>query len=395
MRSAARSARALRCPRRRHRRRPRGHAPASRSASASTRSSTGGPSSGIDPAATTWSSADSVSRRRPSADAQHVVERARVGSSRPASFDDVARRARTGRRSAGGGTRSAACGCGSSAGPSADRWSRARTRRASGGSSSVFSSAFDARRREHVDLVEDVHLVPARRCRARPCSMRSRMSSTPLFDAASSSSTSNDVPASIARHELAHAARLAVADVRAVEGLGEDARGRGLAGAARSAEQVGVRRPGRRARRCAGPARRAPGRRTSRTAGAGSGGRGTVVAMPARLPAGFRPASRRGARLPLATRPPCQVAAGSCATAAREPSQGREAAALSGSCGVPQIAWPSPASGGRCVDAPGGMRERPNRHAWKACVGQPTVGSNPTPSAQPRRPATVCSVGAL
>ena len=28
------------------------------------------------------------------------------------------------------------------------------------------------------------------------------------------------------------------------------------------------------------------------------------------------------------------------------------------------------------------MRERPNRHAWKACVGQPTVGSNPTPSAQ-------------
>jgi hypothetical protein len=27
------------------------------------------------------------------------------------------------------------------------------------------------------------------------------------------------------------------------------------------------------------------------------------------------------------------------------------------------------------------MRERPNRHAWKACVGQLTVGSNPTPSA--------------
>ena len=27
------------------------------------------------------------------------------------------------------------------------------------------------------------------------------------------------------------------------------------------------------------------------------------------------------------------------------------------------------------------MRERPNRHAWKACVGKLTVGSNPTPSA--------------
>src|SRR5262249_13795822 len=31
------------------------------------------------------------------------------------------------------------------------------------------------------------------------------------------------------------------------------------------------------------------------------------------------------------------------------------------------------------------MRERPNRHAWRACVGQPTVGSNPTPSATLRR----------
>ena len=34
---------------------------------------------------------------------------------------------------------------------------------------------------------------------------------------------------------------------------------------------------------------------------------------------------------------------------------------------------------------PGGVRERPNRHAWKACVGKPTVGSNPTPSAHDRR----------
>ena len=36
--------------------------------------------------------------------------------------------------------------------------------------------------------------------------------------------------------------------------------------------------------------------------------------------------------------PLSHVAVGSCATAAREPSQGREAAALSGTCGVPQIA---------------------------------------------------------
>jgi hypothetical protein len=33
---------------------------------------------------------------------------------------------------------------------------------------------------------------------------------------------------------------------------------------------------------------------------------------------------------------------------------------------------------------PGGVRERPNRHDWKSCVGQPTVGSNPTLSAQRR-----------
>ena len=32
----------------------------------------------------------------------------------------------------------------------------------------------------------------------------------------------------------------------------------------------------------------------------------------------------------------------------------------------------------------GGVRERPNRHDWKSCVGQPTVGSNPTSSAQGR-----------
>ena len=32
-------------------------------------------------------------------------------------------------------------------------------------------------------------------------------------------------------------------------------------------------------------------------------------------------------------------------------------------------------------DTFGGVRERPNRHAWKACEGRPSVGSNPTSSA--------------
>ena len=33
------------------------------------------------------------------------------------------------------------------------------------------------------------------------------------------------------------------------------------------------------------------------------------------------------------------------------------------------------------VEGHGGVRERPNRHAWKACEVQASVGSNPTPSA--------------
>ena len=42
-------------------------------------------------------------------------------------------------------------------------------------------------------------------------------------------------------------------------------------------------------------------------------------------------------------RPTCfQVAVGPCAIGVREPSQGRKAAALSGTCGVPQSAWPPP-----------------------------------------------------
>ncbi len=39
--------------------------------------------------------------------------------------------------------------------------------------------------------------------------------------------------------------------------------------------------------------------------------------------------------------------------------------------------------------APGGVRERPNRHAWKACEGRPSVGSNPTSSATASPPRGV------
>jgi len=61
--------------------------------------------------------------------------------------------------------------------------------------------------------------------------------------------------------------------------------------------------------------------------------------------------------------PVWNVMVGSCATPAREPSQGREAAALSGSWGVPQTTWPSLSRPGRRVqmmgpnDSPDGFRQ--------------------------------------
>ena len=45
-----------------------------------------------------------------------------------------------------------------------------------------------------------------------------------------------------------------------------------------------------------------------------------------------------GAQAILSPSPLSHVVVGSCATGAREPSQGRKAAALSGTSGVPQIA---------------------------------------------------------
>src|SRR5262245_42922103 len=64
---------------------------------------------------------------------------------------------------------------------------------------------------------------------------------------------------------------------------------------------------------------------------------------------------------------------GSGATCAREPSQVRKEAALSGNARVPPGRLMHAASGPLVSRLPGGMRERPNRHAWKACEGQPSV----------------------
>jgi large conductance mechanosensitive channel len=61
-------------------------------------------------------------------------------------------------------------------------------------------------------------------------------------------------------------------------------------------------------------------------------------------------------------RPLWGVTVGSCATGAREPGQGRKAAALSDACRVPQIAWPSlPKAGAFCFDygSPGAQSSTP------------------------------------
>ena len=66
------------------------------------------------------------------------------------------------------------------------------------------------------------------------------MSSTERFEAASISITSSEVPSAIDDAGLADAARRQGRPVDAVQRAGEDLRHRGLAGAARADEQVGV-----------------------------------------------------------------------------------------------------------------------------------------------------------
>ena len=102
----------------------------------------------------------------------------------------------------------------------------------------------EARIREHVDLVHDVELVPAAGRRVlhvvddqfadlvhlgvRGGVEFQHVQAAPLGDLLAL---------------RAHAARLGRRPVLAIERLGQDARGRGLAGAARPDEEVGVREP--------------------------------------------------------------------------------------------------------------------------------------------------------
>ena len=123
--------------------------------------------SATPPAATTWSSADSVSRAEPRARAHGVVDGV-GGNVEPGLVDDVPDVLLELVRGQQVELEVLGAAADRLARPSADRWWRARTRRAGGGSSSVFSSASDGRVRQHVDLVEDVHLRAAGRAERGP-----------------------------------------------------------------------------------------------------------------------------------------------------------------------------------------------------------------------------------
>ena len=100
-------------------------------------------------------------------------------------------------------------------------------------------------RRQHVDLVEDVDLAAARRAHA-DVHVRDQVAHR-VDTVVRRGVELDEVVEGSARDRravLAFATRLAVgAEIEAVQGTGEDAGGRGLAGAARPREQIGVADP--------------------------------------------------------------------------------------------------------------------------------------------------------
>ncbi len=172
---------------------------------------------------------------------------------------------------------------------------------------------------------------------------------------------------------LAHAARLAVLQVRAVEGLGEDAGRRRLAGAPGAAEQVGVADPLLAAPRCAAPAPRGPGRAPRRTGAGGSGGRATGRPRTRSLPA---PGQRRN-RAPVRRSGDLRHTAGSAESCCLPALTRFTGSGCTGPGRLIEdgfgdtIACPLPVAVPAATASPGEVRERTNRHAWKACVRTP------------------------
>ena len=98
------------------------------------------------------------------------------------------------------------------------------------------------RRREHVDLVDDVDLLAARRAEGGPGHQVAHGVDAVVGGGVELVDVERRAPGDL-HARRADTARLAVVEVGAVEGLGQDAGRRGLAGAPGAAEQVGVGHP--------------------------------------------------------------------------------------------------------------------------------------------------------
>ena len=133
----------------------------------------------------------------------------------------------------------------------------------------------ERRLRQHVHFVDQVDLVRGR-ATGMYCafSISSRTSSTPVLLAASISSRSMKRPASMSQAGVALAAGLGRRAALAVQRLGEDARDRGLADAARAGEQEGMVDAARNRAHWSARGPRAPARPVRRNAWGATCGRG-------------------------------------------------------------------------------------------------------------------------
>ncbi len=85
----------------------------------------------------------------------------------------------------------------------------------------------------------------------------------------------------------------------------------------------------------------------------------------------------------MALHPFWDVTAGSCATGAREPSQGREAAALSGTSCVPQVAWSSlPKTGAPFAPLTNRVSAEPKHRRVTVSHAKAVLGGLPQPTSR-------------
>ena len=239
--------------------------------------------------------------------------------------------------------------------------------------------------REHVDLVDDVDLPPSWRREAGAGNEVAHRVDAVVRGGVEFVDVEG-VPRRDRSARVADAARLPVDERGAVEGFAEDAGRGGLPGPSRSREEVGVpdASVAHRVAQCErdvvlsahlGEALR-PIAAIERLVGSGAARFGRLAhAQSLRRGCARRERPRRRAQRPGRLRH-TERSAESCCLPTLTRFTG------------PRCAEPGHCARRRCrstgyrLSLPGGVRERPNRHDWKSCVLQGTVGSNPTASAR-------------